>query len=263
MHVPHWLWTIFHINGKFELPSRIFAPDWLPEHLQITKFGSAYALLPWLGVMASGYGLGAIFLSDRPTRRRELLGLGIALTLLFVGLRYSNVYGDPVPVPEKPTQEIKPGTQPGPWAEQETTTNTVLSFINCQKYPPSLLYVLMTIGPGIIFLALFDYDTGPIGRFFVVFGRVPLLFYLLHIPLIHGLAALLDYERFGRTVLLSNGQVFQNSDPAANWYTTEGYGVSLPWVYAIWAGVILILYPICWWWAGVKRRHREGLLSYL
>ncbi|HLN27556.1 MAG TPA: heparan-alpha-glucosaminide N-acetyltransferase domain-containing protein [Gemmataceae bacterium] len=263
MHLPNWLWTIFHINGKFELPASIFAPDWLPEHLQIAKFGSAYALLPWLGVMASGYGLGAIFLSDRATRRRELLGLGIALTLLFVALRFSNAYGDPVPVPEKPTQEIKPGTQPGPWSKQDTTTNTVLSFINCQKYPPSLLYVLMTIGPGIILLALFDRDTGPIGRFFVVFGRVPLFFYLLHIPLIHGLAALLDYERFGRTVLLSNGQVFQNKHPEADWYTSVGYGVSLPLVYAIWIGIILILYPLCWWFAGVKRRHREGWLSYL
>ena len=124
--------------------------------------------------------------------------------------------------------------------------------------PAALLYLLMTLGPAILALAFFDRPPGPLARRVVTFGRVPLFFYLLHVPLIHGLAVGLDYLRFGWSPLATDGcwSVAGRQPPPE-------YGVSLPVVYLVWAMVVLLLYPLCWWFAGVKQRYRWVWLSYL
>ncbi len=234
-----WLGSIWGFSHSGE-PWKPF-PD--------VSFQSPYGLLPCLGIMCCGYGLGALMTLPREIRRPQLIALGVTLILLFIGLRYSNLYGDKL---------SQVANVPGPWSyrnvpgtDQFSWTYTILSFLNCQKYPASLLYTLMTVGPGVLFLGLLDTEAGPLGRFFIIFGRVPLFYYLLHIPLIHGLAELWSIYRYGK----ENWQM--NVHP-------EGWGFDLPIVYAIWIGVILILYPLCYVFAGVKSRHRNvAWLSYL
>jgi hypothetical protein len=136
--------------------------------------------------------------------------------------------------------------------------DTVFSFVNCNKYPPSLLFLLMTLGPTITALGLCDRDWGYVGRFFITFGRVPLFYYLLHIPLIHGLMVGLDYLRYGWSpyASISPWIVKPEEFPA-------DYGYPLWVVYLVWIGVVLLLYPLCWWFAALKRRHKSAWLSYL
>jgi uncharacterized membrane protein len=197
-----------------------------------------YPLAPWVGVMAAGYGFGQLYLMGRERRRRLLLRLGLGLTLLFIILRAANFYGDP-----------------RPWSTQQNALYTFLSFINCEKYPPSLLFLLMTLGPAIIALALserFNEHPAPLLRPLVVFGRVPLFYYILHIPLIHGLAVVFAIIKYGPAV----SEAFKSGPPA-------DYGYGLPVVYMVWVGVVLALYPACRWFAGVKRRRKDAWLSYL
>jgi uncharacterized membrane protein len=268
------VWSLLHGGGPFWIFPNLHGL--FPIKGDEEKYGillqfiTGYRLLPWTGIVAAGYGFGALFLLDRPERRKQLIGLGVALTLLFAGLRYTNYYGDfrnPAP-PDRPSMVLD--GQPGPWTYYEKKDGTgidwpftALSFLNCQKYPPSLLFVLMTLGPAILAIGLFDRAiTGPISRFFITFGRVPLFFYLLHIPLIHALAIGADYWWYGKSPLLNDGPwagakvMGPNSD-------FPDYGWSLPMIYLIWAIVVLLLYPFCWWFARVKQRYRSGLLSYL
>ncbi len=134
---------------------------------------------------------------------------------------------------------------------------TFLSFLNCTKYPPSLLFLLMTLGPAILALGLFDRPLGILARPLITFGRVPLFFYVLHIALIHGAAVWCDSVRFGWSPLASHGpwEVRPETLP-------EHYGLGLPMVYLIWIGVLVVLYPPCVWFAELKRRHPGGWLSY-
>jgi uncharacterized membrane protein len=236
LHLPQWFWGILHDPRGGEVVPGV-------------RFGTGYGLLPCLGIMAAGYGLGAMYLLEPAVRRRQLLGLGLTLIAVFVGLRWSNLYGDPpAPLP----------SLPGPWSPREPWYFTVFSFLNCQKYPASLMFTLMTLGPSITLLGLFEWARGPVARFLVTFGRVPLFFYLLHVPLIHGLAVGLDYLRFGWSPMATDGcWIVASSQPPPE------YGVSLPVVYLVWAAVVLLLYPPCWWFAGVKQRYRWAWLSYL
>src|SRR5262249_12816103 len=148
---------------------------------------------------------------------------------------------------------------------------------NCTKYPPSLLYLLMTLGPAILVLGLVDRARGPVVQFFVTFGRVPLFYYLLHIPLIHGSAVLIDYLRYGWSPMATNGP-WLGFDPTLApqppgsvgfevtyviWLNfIMSYGFSLPVVYLVWIGVVAVLYPPCRWFAGVKKRYKAAWLSY-
>jgi uncharacterized membrane protein len=238
-------WGILHSTEEVQLLDNV-------QILPRIFFQSGYAVLPWTGALCCGYGLGALITLDRQTRRPQLIGLGLALTALFVGLRYTNFYGDLVPV-----KADDPGA--GPWSVQDDWVLTICSFLNCQKYPPSLLYLLMTLGPAITLIGIFDHDAGPIGKFFIIFGRVPLFYYLLHIPLIHAIGIAIDYYRFGHSPLADNGfwNLVQNPDQAP-----ANYGISLFWVYVIWIGVVLGLYPLCYWFAGIKQRYRARWLSY-
>jgi uncharacterized membrane protein len=226
-----WLWRILHTGEPIELwKDHVFAPF--------------YPLVPWIGVMAVGYSFGALMQLDQKQRRREVLGLGIALILLFIALRFGNAYGD------APTRAAG---NAGPWSVQKNWFFTVFSFINCQKYPPSLAFLLMTLGPALIALALFEHEPGPLARVLVVFGRVPLFFYLLHWYLLKGLAITLAYARHGRADWLHG----EPKPPPAD------YGYNLVAVYGIWLLVIVLLFPPCYWFAGVKRRSRAAWLSYL
>jgi uncharacterized membrane protein len=227
------LWVFLHSSNGIELYPGI-------------HFRCIYTVLPWAGLMACGYALGALWTKDRETRGTRTFQLGLALTLLFIVLRYANVYGDPAGAPDGP----------GPWAVRASPVFTVLSFLNCQKYPPSLLYLLMTTGPALIFLGLADRrrEPGPIARFLTVFGRVPLFFYVLHIPLIHGLAVLVDYIRFGGSPLLSHPfwELFGHPERVP-----PNYGISLGAVYVAWFAFLLLLYPVCRWYGGLTPAPRK------
>lgn len=200
-----------------------------------------YPLIPWVGVMAVGYVFGAIYQLDTQRRRRWLLIIGGAATLLFIIIRAINLYGDP-----------------SPWSRQDNFVFTALSFINTSKYPPSLLFLLMTLGPAILFLALFDSKpaSGPIQRFFITFGRVPLFFYVLQWFTAHLLGILLHLA-FGKSASWFWRSPLDFSPPPS------GLGFNLATVYLAWIFGIVLLYPLCKWFAGVKQRRRNWWLSYL
>ena len=223
-----WLWKILH-SGGIIVPAEGY------------RFAAGYPLVPWIGVMAVGYSFGSLLVREATDRRKWFFLLGAALTALFVLLRAINVYGDPAP-----------------WSARENALFTFFSFLNCHKYPPSLLYLLMTLGPALLVLALLDSGTPRWLKPVLVFGRVPLFYYLLHIPLIHGLAVLIAYVRYGHAEWF-----FANPPAAGPPSIPAGYGYSLPIVYLIWVGVIAALYPVCQCFAEVKRRRREVWLSYL
>lgn len=225
-----WLWIVLHQGGPVQPMTGV-------------TLAAAYPLVPWIGVMAAGYALGPLLLLDRPRRRRLLATLGLALTLAFVLLRATNLYGDP-----------------HPWSVQASGLVTLFSFLNCEKYPPSLLFLLMTLGPSIALLAVFDTagEPGRCLRPLVTFGRVPLFYYLLHLPLIHALAVLSSYLQFGRADWWFQNNVLGPPSPIP-----AGCGYGLPVVYLVWIAVVVALYPACRWFAGVKERRRDVWLSFL
>lgn len=223
------LWTILHAPGVI-----VDAPG----HLVFV----AYALIPWIGVTAAGYGLGTVYRWEAERRRRLLLRLGVVLVAAFLVLRTINVYGDPLP-----------------WSARQSSMFTVLSFLNTNKYPPSLLFLLMTLGPILLLLRALDGGTPGLLRPALVFGKVPLFYYLLHVPLIHLLAVAVCFARYddAHWMFQSNGlDQFPVTQP-------PGWPLGLPWVYLIWAGVVIALYPVCRWFAALKRRRGEWWLSYL
>ena len=208
-----------------------------------------YPLIPWVGVMAAGYAFGAVYELERERRIRLLRHIGLSLVVAFVAIRFIDIYGDPVP-----------------WSTQPSSIFTVLSFINTTKYPPSLLYLLMTLGPSLVALSWFESwphkasgagaaAGGPVAAL-ITFGRVPLFFYLLQWPLAHG-SAIVANVIAGRPF----GYLFLN--PPAIFSLPWGNGFHLWTVYVCWAGIIGIEYPLCRWFAGVKRRRRDPWLSYL
>jgi uncharacterized membrane protein len=206
----------------------------------------AYPLVPWIGVTAAGFALGHVLAEPYERRRALLLRLGGAMVAAFVLLRFLNLYGDP-----------------RPWAPQPTVAGTVLSFVNTNKYPPSLLFLLMTLGPALLALRALD---GRAARMLpralrpmLVFGRVPLFYYLLHVLLIHTLAVMVCAARFGAVHWMFESPTmdkFPVTQPA-------GWPLSLPWVYALWAIVVALAYPCCRWYDGFKSRRARGWTSYV
>ncbi len=189
-----------------------------------------YPVVPWIGVMAAGYCFGALFRMPEQVRFRWQYIIGFSCIGLFILLRLLNSYGDPLH-----------------WTTQTAWWRTVLSFINCTKYPPSLLYLLMTIGPAIALLPVFEKLKGKAGSVMKVYGQVPLFYYLLHIYLIHGLGVLASY-------LFSGGALVSPFD-------LPGYALWV--VYAVWLSAVVLLYFPCRWFAGIKKSHRKWWLSYL
>ncbi|MFD1314640.1 DUF1624 domain-containing protein [Namhaeicola litoreus] len=202
-----------------------------------------YPIIPWIGLMAFGYCFGKLYLRDfdQTLRKKWLLGLGFGLTLLFFIVRGINVYGDLLP-----------------WSVQKNTIYTFLSFLNVAKYPPSLSYLLVTTGPTFILLYLLEDKKSSLTHFFLVFGRVPLLFYFLHVLVIHALAMI------GLTIFGGNWKdMILTLDVFANAKLIH-YGYPLWVTYLIWIGVILLLYPICKKYMIYKATNKEKWwLSYL
>jgi uncharacterized membrane protein len=201
------------------------------------KWFAVYPLIPWIGVMAAGYALGPVFTLDRARRLRWLVGLGTLATLGFVLLRASNLYGDPAA-----------------WSKQTGGVATLLSFINCEKYPPSLLYLAMTIGPAMLLLAAVEQARGTLAQWITTFGHVPFFYYVIHIVVIHALAVMFAWVSGAETSWLFGP--FPADKPS-------GYGVGLPAVYCVWLAVVVALYPVCKWFAGIKQRRSDWWLSYL
>jgi uncharacterized membrane protein len=222
------LWTLLH------------SPNFLVNSPRHSVF-VGYPLIPWIGVTAAGFGLGQIYRWTPERRRAFLTRLGIGLSLAFVVLRAINIYGDPQP-----------------WAGQRSATFTVLSFLNTTKYPPSLLYLLMTLGPALLFLRAVDSGTPRWLRPALIIGKVPMFYYLLHIPLIHLLAIAVCYARYGEVHWMFESPTLDHF-PVTQ---PPGWGFSLPVVYLMWGIVVLTLYPLCRWFAGLKQRRSDAWLSY-
>jgi len=199
-----------------------------------------YPLIPWPAVMLAGYALGSFYRKREHDRRRALVLLGSAIVLGFVIIRLINVYGDPVP-----------------WTMRFGAAKAALSFLAVTKYPPSLLYLMMTISPGILFLAFAERHTsGAVARVFITFGRVPLFFYILQWLAAH-LLAITAATATARPVAYLFSNFGFGAPPPAN------VGFGLPVVYALWLLGVILLYPLCAWFAGVKARRRDWWLSYV
>ena len=202
----------------------------------------AYPIVPWAGVTALGFCLGPLYAWDATRRRRWLAILGAAVTLAFIALRGSNLYGNP--------------TQ---WTHQTTALYTLFSFLKTNKYPPSLSFLLMTLGPALLVLAALEGGTPRVLRPTLIIGKVPLAYYVLHFALVHLLATLACLVRYHAAHWM-----FESPDLGSYPFTTPpGWGFSLPVVYAMWIAVVLLMYPFCRWFAEVKSRRHDAWLSYL
>ena len=227
-----------------------FEPAWMLLHQQgLVMLGGvpfvvAYPLLPWIGVMGLGFCAGRVFALDPARRSRILLATGAGLTVAFVLLRVSNLYGDPLP-----------------WSAQSTPIFTILSFLRTTKYPPSLLFLLMTLGPALMALGWLDRRGLRPDHPLVIIGRVPLFYYVVHFWLIHVLASAAAWLRYGEA---SFAWLFHPlpSMGGPRGLFPPGFGYSLWVVYAVWMLVVLMLYPLCRWCAGVKARRRNWWTQY-
>ncbi len=224
-----WIWDILHQQGAFAFGGLTFV--------------TAYPVLPWIGVITGGYCLGTVFTWDAARRRRFLLRLGAALTLAFVVIRAINLYGDP-----------------SRWHHQASALFTVLSFLNTAKYPPSLDFLLMTLGPAMIALALLEGPRFSSNNPLIVFGRVPFFYYVLHLALAHLITIAMNFVRYGRAPFLLMAPPSMGSDAKL---FPSNYGYPLWAVYVVWIAVLLLLYPVCRWFARLKQRRHDWWLSYL
>ena len=199
-----------------------------------------YSIIPWIGVMAAGYWFGTVLTMEPLRRNRVCLRLGLGATALFLVLRGFNLYGDPRPWSATPPMPA------------------FLSFLNTTKYPSSLLFLLMTLGPTIAIVPLLDRARGRVAQWLTVFGRVPFFYYVLHIPLIHALALVVSAIRLGAVT----PWLFTNH-PMANPPAPEGYTWSLGLLYLVWAIAIVLLYFPSRWYADLKARRTDWWLKYL
>jgi uncharacterized membrane protein len=216
------LWHFLHVPG-FAIPGTLLI---------------AYPLVPWVAVMALGFALADVYCWDPRRRRNFLVWMGVAVTLLFVAMRAVNGYGNAQP-----------------WTAQRTPGLTVASFFNVTKYPPSLQFLLMTLGPTLVVLALAERIRGRLGEWLQVYGSVPFFFYVVHIVVAHAVGVVL--------ALIQNGELRRIPvvlDPGS---LPAWYGVSLPGVYLAWALVVMLMYFPCLWFARIKRTRGEWWLRYL
>ncbi|HEY6765796.1 MAG TPA: heparan-alpha-glucosaminide N-acetyltransferase domain-containing protein [Candidatus Sulfotelmatobacter sp.] len=206
-----------------------------------------YSIIPWIGVMAAGYAFGKVVTMEAARRKRLCLVIGISAICLFLLLRGFNLYGDPRPW--HAALQGRNGAPPMP---------ALLSFLNTSKYPASLCFLLMTLGPIIALIPLLEGLSDPVTRRISLFGRVPFFYYMLHIPLIHALALVVSKIRLG----FISPWLFTNH-PMANPEPPNGYAWSLPLLYLVWAVAIVLLYFACRWFAAVKANRKNWWLQYL
>lgn len=228
--LPAFGWSILHEQQFF---------TWHSEMLLV-----GYPVIPWIGVMPLGYLMGEWYAAgyNAEKRKKNLLMLGTAAIVLFIILRYSNLYGDPVK-----------------WTTQKNPFYTFLSFIKVNKYPPSLLYILIMLGPSLLFLAVTEKLNGAIVKVVSVYGRVPMFYYILHIYIIHLVALIASALTHGQ-----DWSIWLLKEPI--WFTKDlqGYGFSLPVAYLFWITIVAALYPLCRWYDKYKQAHKEKWwLSYL
>lgn len=222
-----WLWGFLHQQY------------WQPLNAQGAGVFFVYPLVPWIGVMTLGYVAARWLVTSSDDFVKRCITLGVAVTLVFIALRLSNLYGDPEP-----------------WISQERGgVYTLLSFLNTQKYPPSLLYLCMTLGPSLILLGVLQQYQTRISNTLEMFGRVPFFYYVVHVPLIHAAAVLWFKWQLQEANV---GWQLQG----ANAFPT-GYEPSLLRLYVAWIVVTGIMYFACRWFAGVKQRHNHWILKYL
>jgi uncharacterized membrane protein len=223
-----WIWNVVHQNGAVQVDG--------------VTVVFAYPLVPWFAVMAAGFCFGPIFNFDPERRRRWMIRIGLGLTIAFLVVRGFNGYGDP-----QPWSGAIPGT-------------VVLSFLRCTKYPPSLDFLLMTMGPALLLLAWLGRSTLKPANPLLVFGRVPLFFFIAHLYLAHILAIPLAFFRYGRVGFLFTPAPSMGG--SAEIYPSD-YGYGLGVVYVLWIAVVVLLYPVCLWFARLKERRKDWWLSYL
>ena len=231
IETPFWksaLWSIIHQRHDYLINEHLF-------------FVVQYPFLPWLGLMILGYSIGKLYLPEiEPSYRKKILRvIGIAAIIIFILLRWINQYGDM-----------------HPWNTQRTTVFTLLDFVNTTKYPPSLLYILMTIGPALILLSVVENFSGKLSGIIVVFGKVPFFYYVLHVFLIHSIAWM---------VFFATGHGWKDLDFVHFRDGSLPYGSGHPlWlVYAAWVAIIIILYFPCRWYSKYKATHKKWWLSYI
>ncbi len=204
-----------------------------------------YTVLPWIGVMTAGFCLGRVFEQEERARRRTLRMLGVVCLAGFFVLRTVNRYGDPAP-----------------WAHRNQPVFTLLSFLNCTKYPVSLDFILMTLGPALLVLAWFDAHRLKPANPLIIFGRVPFFYFVLHFYLIHALSVLLAFVRYGESAARFAFNPPPSMGGPADLFPRD-YGYGLTTVYLMWAGLVPSLYPLCRWYAGYRAAHKAWWLSYL
>jgi len=224
-------WNLFHQPGAFTIAG-------IPVIV-------GYPLIPWIAVMALGFCAGPLFLMERPRRRRRLAAIGAAAIVWFLAERAINGYGDPVP-----------------WATQSSPVYTVLSFLNTTKYPPSLDFLLMTLGPALLALAWLDRPGVKRSNPLVVFGRVPLFYFVLHFYLAHLAAVLLAFGRYGASARTFVFHRLPSMGGPATLFPPR-FGEDLWVVYVVWGGIVLALYPACRCFGNLKARRREWWFGYL
>ena len=225
------VWNILHQPGVFFLGGiPVFA---------------AYPLIPWFAVMALGFAVGPVFLLAPEVRRRKFFKWGSLLIAGFLVLRALNIYGDP-----------------SPWSWQPSGIFTVLSFLRATKYPPSLQFLLMTLGPALLILAYLDRKSLAATNPLVIFGRVPLFYYVTHFWLLHVVASVLAFSRYGAASLAFFNSPLPSMGGPAELFP-QGFGYSLWAVYAVWIAIVVALYPACRWFAALKQRRRDWWLSYV
>jgi uncharacterized membrane protein len=232
------LWKIFYV-GFFAGPIRFGADG--PNLIVL------YSIIPWIGVMAAGYAFGKIMTLEATQRKRLCLSIGLSAIVLFLVLRGFNLYGDP-----RPWHVAVEGRNGGP------PMPALFSFLNTSKYPASFCFLLMTLGPIITLIPLLEGFTGALARRITLFGRVPFFFYMLHIPLIHGLALVVSKIRLG----VVSPWLFANH-PMGNPEPPDGYVWSLPLLYLVWGITIVLLYFASRWFAGLKAKRNDWWLQYL
>jgi len=225
------IWYLLHQVGAFPFAGRVFI--------------AAYPLVPWVAVMALGFCLGPVFLKPAATRQRTLIGVGTGMTIAFLIIRALNGYGDPAP-----------------WSPQPSPTLSAMSFLNTTKYPPSLAFLLMTLGPALLILGIFEGLAFQRKNPLIVFGRVPLFYFVLHFFVAHAAAVLLAAAVYGRTTWTFMLQpVPSMGGPAAAFPPHFGYDL---WVtYLVWIVIVAGVYPLCAWFARIKEQRRAWWGSYL
>jgi len=228
-HQVNFFWDLVH-DGRFDIYT------YAPGHSLII----AYAFLPWTGIMIMGYCAGKLFepAMDAIKRQKILLTLGFGLIVLFIILRWINAYGDP-----------------DPWSVQRNGVATFLSFMNVHKYPPSLMYACITLGPSLIALALLEKVQNGFTTFVQVYGRVPFFYYVIHFYLIHTLTVIAFFlSGYGKNDIVGQTPFL---------FRPLTFGYDLWFVYIIWMVVVLLLYPVCKWYNKYKSVHYQWWLSYL